>query len=59
MAKKKSAKNLFKRLKIDESEYPFYTNPEQFASGIKKCSLLKSHEIRYSDTTVSRKPDDE
>jgi hypothetical protein len=53
MAKKNSTKDLFKRLKIKESEYLPYSDPEQFALGIKKCSLLESHEIRYSNTTTS------
>ena len=56
MAKKNSVKEFFKKLKIKESDYPVYINPDQFSSGIKKCSLLKFHEIRYSNTTVSQRP---
>ena len=59
MAKKKSAKELFKKLQMRESDYPTYRTPEQLASVINKCSLLKSHEIRYSNTTVSQEPDSE
>ena len=57
MAKRSSAKELFKELQIRECECPAYRTAEQFASGIKKCSLLKSHEIRYSNNTVSQEPE--
>jgi hypothetical protein len=53
MKQKDSKKELFRTLKIKESDYPPYVNPEQFGLGIKKCSLLKPHEIRYSNTTTS------
>lgn len=55
MRKKSSIKQVFKTLKFKHSDYPPYTAPEQFGLGIKKCSLLESHEIRYSNTTASEK----
>ena len=54
MKKKDSKKELFRTLRIKESDYPPYVNPEQFGFSIKKCSLLKPHEIRYSDTTATQ-----
>jgi hypothetical protein len=57
MKKKKAYKvSLFEKLGIKEDQYPVYRDPEQFARGIRKCSLLKSHEIRYSNTSASQEP---
>jgi hypothetical protein len=53
MVERHDTSELFKKLKIREYEYPSYTDAEQFGRNIKKCSLLKSHEIRYSNSTAS------
>jgi len=55
MRKKNSIKQVFKMLKIKHADYPPYSDPEQFGSNIKKYSLLKSHEVTYSNTTVPQK----
>jgi hypothetical protein len=55
MAKKTSIKDLFRTLNINKSDYPTYKNPEQFGSSIKKCSLLKSHVTKYSNTSATQK----
>jgi len=53
--KKQNDKNAFFRaLKIKKSDYPPYRNLEQFTLGIRKCSLLKSHSITSSNTTVEQ-----
>jgi hypothetical protein len=54
MKKKNSKADLFDKLNIKKSEYPPYTDAEHFAQGIKQCSLLKPHEIRYSNTSASQ-----
>jgi len=52
MSKRSNIQKVFRRLRIRPSDYPLYVNPEQFARGIRKFSLLKSHDTRYSTSTV-------
>jgi hypothetical protein len=55
MKRKNSIKDLFRVLKIKESDYPPYMNPEQFGLNIERCSLLNPHEVKYSNTTAAQK----
>ena len=50
-SKANNIKSVFKLLGIRKSDYPPYNNPEEFAGNFKKCSLLKPHETRQSNST--------
>lgn len=45
----------FKQLGINESMYPEYKDAASFASGFKKCSILKDSNITYSSSSIIQK----
>lgn len=39
------------KLGIDKNQYPYYDNPDNFASRFKKCTIYEYGNITYSDTS--------